>query len=163
MLARSSAEMRVFHNQRGMARTHLQVGDAENIHRTWQNVMDAIIRTKTGNTKIRWERAAKSKSFDGIRNLVVAETKANEFLVALDKGTVSTNVFLRRLHNFALDMNWLLAPVIGGVEPPVFLGGGVPEGFAIGGEAVFLRLRALAAGEAVVEDLLAGGFGKAQG
>ena len=67
------------------------------------------------NTKIRWERAAKSKSFDGIRNLVVAETKANEFLVALDKGTVSTNVFLRRLHNFALDMNWLLAPAIGGV------------------------------------------------
>jgi integrase len=99
-----------FHLQ--MARTHLQVGDAGSVNRTWQNVMDSIICTKTGSTKFRWERAAKSKSFDAIRNRVVAETKADEFLAVLKDGKVSTNVFLRRLHNFALDMNWLLAPVI---------------------------------------------------
>ena len=74
--------------------------------------MDAIVRQKTGSTKARWERAAKSKVFNSIRNLVVANTKADEFLVVLGSGKVSTNVYLRRLHNFALDMNWLLAPVI---------------------------------------------------
>jgi integrase len=30
----------------------------------------------------------------------------------LEKGTVATNVFLRRIHNFALDMNWLPCPII---------------------------------------------------
>jgi len=42
----------------------------------------------------------------------LAETLAEHFLKALHEGTVATNVFLRRLHNFALDMNWLLGPVI---------------------------------------------------
>jgi integrase len=99
-----------FHVQ--MARTHLLVSDPQSGSRTWQLIMDAIIRQKTGSTKIRWERAAKSKPFDSIRNLIVANTKADDFLTALNNGKVSTNVFLRRLHNYALDMNWLLAPVI---------------------------------------------------
>jgi integrase len=33
-------------------------------------------------------------------------------LRALEAGTVSTNVYLRRIHNFALDMTWLPWPVI---------------------------------------------------
>ena len=34
------------------------------------------------------------------------------FLRALEQGKVSTNVYLRRIHNFALAMNWLPWPVI---------------------------------------------------
>jgi hypothetical protein len=30
----------------------------------------------------------------------------------MNAGTVSTNIYLRRLHNFAIDMGWLLAPII---------------------------------------------------
>ena len=86
-----------------MARTHLMVSDPKAVSSTWQTVMDAIISQKTGSTKTRWERAAESKSFDAIRNLVVASTKADEFLPVLGNGKVSTNVYLRRLHNFALD------------------------------------------------------------
>jgi hypothetical protein len=56
---------------------------------------------KTGLTRDRWESA---------RRLI--ETSAEDFLKVLNAGTVSTNVFLRRVHNFALDMNWLLSPVI---------------------------------------------------
>jgi integrase len=95
-----------------MARTHLQLGNAEIISRTWKNVFETIIRTKTGNTKIRWERASRSKAFDTIRNLPLVETKTEQFLTILDSHMVSANVFLRRIHNFALDMNWLLTPVI---------------------------------------------------
>jgi integrase len=67
---------------------------------------------KTNATKIRWQRAAECKAFDLIRNLIVANTKADEFLQVLASGGVSVNVYLRQLHNYALDMNWLLAPVI---------------------------------------------------
>jgi hypothetical protein len=95
-----------------MARTHLLVSDAESINRTWKSVMETIVATKTGNTKLRWERATQSKAFDAIRNLPVIKTKAESFLEVLNCGMVSANVFLRRVHNFAVDMNWLLAPVI---------------------------------------------------
>ena len=40
------------------------------------------------------------------------ETRPEHFLRALGSGRVSTNVFLRRIHNFALDMTWLPWPVI---------------------------------------------------
>ena len=46
-------------------------------------------------------------AFDMIRNKPILETQPNDFLMVLDKGTVSTSVFLRRIHNFALDMAWL--------------------------------------------------------
>lgn len=99
-----------FHVQ--MARTHLLFSDPQGFTRTWQAVMDAIISLQKGSTKARWERAAESQAFDSIRNLVVADTKADKFLDLLGDGKVSTNVYLRRLHNFALRVNWLLAPVI---------------------------------------------------
>jgi hypothetical protein len=97
-----------FHIQ--MARTHFLVADARGATRTWQNAFDEISGLKSGNTKIRWEGVAKSKPFDRIRNLVISETKAEDFFAVLKTGTVSTNVFLRRLHNFTLGAKWLLSP-----------------------------------------------------
>jgi len=44
--------------------------------------------------------------------LPILETQAEHFLKVLNTGKVSTNVFLRRVHNFALDMGWLPWPVI---------------------------------------------------
>lgn len=95
-----------------MARTHLKQGDARRVTRTWQNVFDDIIRAKTGATKFRWERAAKDKAFASILDRVVVETTPDDLLNVLKVGKISTNVFLRRLHNFAFGMNWLLAPII---------------------------------------------------
>lgn len=40
------------------------------------------------------------------------ETQAEHLLRVLEKGTVSTNVHLRKLHNFCMDMNCLPWPVI---------------------------------------------------
>ena len=40
------------------------------------------------------------------------ETQAEHFLKVLESGSVSTNIYLRRIHNFALDMNWLPWPVL---------------------------------------------------
>lgn len=52
------------------------------------------------------------RAFDIIRNLPILETNAMHFLKALERGSVATNVFLRRIQNFALDMNWLPWPVL---------------------------------------------------
>ncbi len=95
-----------------IGRAYLLGSDPQFATRTWQMVMDCIINRHDGPTKIRWVTAAKSKSFDAIRHLILTDTKADDFLKVLGTGKVSANVFLRRLHNYALDMNWLLTAVI---------------------------------------------------
>ncbi len=52
------------------------------------------------------------RAFDIIRDLPILETHSAQFLKVLEAGSVATNVFLRRLHNFALDMSWLPWPVL---------------------------------------------------
>jgi hypothetical protein len=74
--------------------------------------MSEMAKLKKGPTLERWERAKKDKAFDAIRTLPVLETRPEHFLRVLGQGKVSTNVFLRRLHNFALDMTWRPWPVI---------------------------------------------------
>jgi hypothetical protein len=47
------------------------------------------------------------EAFDIIRNVPILETQSAHFLKVLGAGSVATNVFLRRIHNFAIDMGWL--------------------------------------------------------
>jgi integrase len=95
-----------------LARVYLRHSDPLVSKRTWQNVLDEIIAIKTGPTQTRWKTAARDKAFDLIRNRVLIETQGEHLLVVLRTGTVSTNAFLRKVHNFAVDMNWLPATVI---------------------------------------------------
>ncbi|HXT13802.1 MAG TPA: tyrosine-type recombinase/integrase [Candidatus Angelobacter sp.] len=95
-----------------IARAYLKGSDSGFNSRTWAWVMERAGEGKQGATKERWLRAVAEKPFDIIRDLKLTETKAEHLLSVLKEGTVSTNIFLRRLHNFALDMNWLLAPII---------------------------------------------------
>ena len=80
--------------------------------RTWQHVLEEIIRIKSGENQIRWQVMAKSKWFDSLRNRLLIETQAEHLLHVLQCGKVSINVYLRRMHNFAIDMNWLPASLI---------------------------------------------------
>ena len=95
-----------------IARAYLLVGDPEAAKRTWQSVMDEIVKLKHDETLRRWLVAVKDKAFDALRQLPLLETRADHFLRAMEKGKVSTNIYLRRIHNFALGMNWLPVPVI---------------------------------------------------
>jgi len=95
-----------------LARVYLKHSDPMVSQRTWQHVLDEIIKLKTGPTQYRWQSAGKDKAFDLIRNRLLIETQPEHFLAVLRKGTVSTNAYLRKTHNFALDMNWLPACVI---------------------------------------------------
>src|SRR3974390_303200 len=60
----------------------------------------------------------KDKNFDSLRNLPVAETRPEHFDRALADGKVSTNVYLRRIHNHALGMDWLFKSVIPRLQWP---------------------------------------------
>ena len=95
-----------------LARVYLRHSDPMVSVRTWQHVMDEIVRIKSGENQVRWMVVAKSKKYDLIRSRVLIETQAEHLFRVLQQGTVSTNVYLRRMHNFALDMNWLPASVI---------------------------------------------------
>jgi hypothetical protein len=95
-----------------LAQVYLQHADPEIGKRTWQTVLDEIVKLKNGNTRILWEYAIKEKAFDLIRSQLLLRTTAKHFLRVLESGTVSTNVHLRKLHNFALGMHWLPWPIL---------------------------------------------------
>jgi integrase len=95
-----------------IARTYLWASDPQMVTRTWQVVMDEMGKTKQGPTKKRFDTGVRDTAFDLIRKMPLLETQAHHFLQVLSAGTVSTNMFLVRLHNFALQMNWLPWPIL---------------------------------------------------
>ena len=95
-----------------LARVYLRHSDPLMATRTWQSVLDEIIRTKSGENQRRWMTVAKSKSFDSIRDRPLIETQGEHVLRVMQDGKVSTNVYMRRMHNFAIDMNWLPASLV---------------------------------------------------
>ena|ERR1051326_5511647 len=109
--AKNEAELQPRIN-RQIARVYLAAADPEITERTWGEVLAQIIKLKHGATQQRWVTASKDPAFDPIRDLPVFETQADDFLRVLERRRVATNVFLRRVHNFALDMGWLPSPVL---------------------------------------------------
>jgi integrase len=117
LLAHNDAESQPHFNL-ALARVYINGADPKLITRTWQEVMEHVVAKKTDETRRRWDVAIKDKNFDCIRNVPVAETRPEHFDRALADGKVSTNVYLRRLHNHALGMEWLLKSVIPRLQWP---------------------------------------------
>ncbi|HTH49524.1 MAG TPA: tyrosine-type recombinase/integrase [Candidatus Limnocylindria bacterium] len=80
--------------------------------RQWQDVMLQISAGKQGATKARSERAFRNASFNRLHLKKLIDTTAEDFLLVLADGKVSTHHFLRRLHNLAVGLGWLSAPVL---------------------------------------------------
>ena len=59
-----------------MARLYIQHSDPEIAKRTWQDVMDQMLKTKQGSTLERWQTAIADKSLDSIRNGALFGTTA---------------------------------------------------------------------------------------
>src|ERR1700691_648551 len=74
-----------------IARSYLAASDPLMVKRTWQDVLDEIIKTKTGETQYRWSTVSKDKALASVLAQKVTETRAEEFLRAMQAGTVSTN------------------------------------------------------------------------
>ena len=93
---------------------YLSCTDPEAKKRTWAWVFAEVLKTKSKDTDNcrRWSVAIRDKAFNSIRTMPLIDTRSDHFLKVLHEGKVSTNVFLRRIHNFAIDMAWLARPVI---------------------------------------------------
>ena len=75
-----------------------------------------IFRRAGGNyyTRDRKDRAFRSRPFASFRTLTLFDTEAIHLLTVLEheQADNSTNHYLRRIHNYALHLGWLLSPVI---------------------------------------------------
>ena len=95
-----------------IAKAYLAGTDNGVATRTWQNAIVSLTNTKHGANQDRWRIAARDKALAPLMPKIIIETPGEALLNVLQAGTVSTNVFLRRLHNFCVDMNWLPWPLI---------------------------------------------------
>jgi integrase len=95
-----------------IAKAYLAGTDSGVTTRTWGDALKAITETKQGPTRHRWETVGKDQALALLWRAVVIETQAETLFQVLKNGTVSTNVYLRRIHNFCVDMNWLPWPII---------------------------------------------------
>ena len=99
-----------------VALAYLGETDPEAPSRTWLDVIEAYIkRSAAGPTRNRLETAKKDKALQKILKLNLLQDRPRQaglFFEALNVGGISTNVFLRRFHNFALDMGYLAVPII---------------------------------------------------
>lgn len=96
-----------------IGQAYLSGSDPQMLTRTWKQVIDAIIELKDGQeTKHRWVIASKDKAFRTILDTPLLKTMPEQLLRVLKRGTVSTNVYLRRIQNHAVDMGWLPKPVL---------------------------------------------------
>jgi len=94
-----------------IARAYLMASDPLIVNRTWQQAMRRSLN-QTGFHARPLADGHQGQGFDPIRKTPLIETQAEHLLNVLSRGTVSTNVHLRKLHNFCLDMNWLPWPVV---------------------------------------------------
>ncbi|MFA7344920.1 MAG: hypothetical protein WC003_11500 [Terrimicrobiaceae bacterium] len=102
-----------------LAKAYLTGSDSELSKRTWQHALETLTETKQSANKERWHRVAKDRALAQLLPKIIVETQAEHILKVLQLGTVSTNVFLRRLYNFCVDMNWLPWPLVPKRQWPV--------------------------------------------
>jgi len=95
-----------------IAKAYLAGTDNGITTRTWQQALESLTNTKQGANQHRWRTVARDKALAPLLARVIIETPGELLLKVMQAGTVSTNVFLRRLHNFCIDMNWLPWPLV---------------------------------------------------
>ena len=91
---------------------YLSATDPDLARRTWGDVMDDIVKDKTGPTLKRYQTALKDNAYDLIVDKALVETLPGDLLEVLRAGTICTNVYLRRFQDHALDMGWLPVPIL---------------------------------------------------
>jgi hypothetical protein len=97
-----------------IAKAYLSAKSPELLSRTWGEIMDDMAIGYRGSTRHRWAKVIASAPFRLIASRTLLSTDSSHFFAVLrhPRAGVSSNVWLRILHNRALDMGWLLAPVL---------------------------------------------------
>ena len=95
-----------------LARAYLTASDPAFVERTWQNVMEQLQSRGKDSSRERYASVFKSPSFNGLRNKKLLETTADDFFAVFKGGKVAITYFLKRLHNFALNLGWIAIPIV---------------------------------------------------
>ena len=115
LMARNEAEQQPAFNFQ-IARTYLAAGDPTLAKRTWKDVMDAFIAARAQrreSTRDRYDQAFREPILARFASRRLLETQPTDILQLIKDGTVSTNMYFRRLHSFALTLGWLPWPILG--------------------------------------------------
>jgi integrase len=99
---------------RTMAKAYLSAKSPELATRTWADVMEHYCKSGVESTLERKMRAFKSVPFQRLHKVLLLDTEADHFFAVLEHKRAGTSAhhYLRRLHNYALHLGWLLAPVM---------------------------------------------------
>jgi hypothetical protein len=99
---------------RTMAKAYLSAKSPELLTRTWADVMEHYSVTGVESTRKRKATAFRSRPFAHLRGLGLIDTEAAHLLAVLEheRAGNSAHHYLRRLHNYALHLGWLLMPVM---------------------------------------------------
>ena len=97
-----------------MAKAYLAGKSKEMLTRTWDDVMKSMEAAYQGSTLVRWQKQMRSAPFQALRKVPLLDTESSHFLAALEhrRAGTSTHKWLRIVHNRALDLGWLLTPVM---------------------------------------------------
>jgi integrase len=94
-----------------LARAYLIAHDPKMITRTWSEVMDEMATHGIPTTQERCARAFCSKAYNPIRHKPLVQTTAEDLLAVHANGNCVGH-YLRRLHNLAVDLGWLVWPIL---------------------------------------------------
>jgi hypothetical protein len=99
---------------RTMAKAYLSAKSPDLLTRTWADVMEHYSVTGVESTRKRKATAFRSRPFAHLRELTLLDTEAAHLLAVLEheRAGNSAHHYLRRLHNYALHLGWLLMPVM---------------------------------------------------
>jgi integrase len=95
-----------------LAKAYLVGADSNLMERTWEMVFKEFCANRKESSRQRLERAVKRPAFNFIRKKRLIETTADDFFAVINSGGVFAQHILRCLHNLALGMGWILAPII---------------------------------------------------
>jgi len=99
---------------RTMAKAYLSAKSPDLLTRTWANVMEHYSASGVESTRKRKATAFRSRPFALLRGITLMDTEAGHLLAVLqhERAGNSAHHYLRRLHNYALHLGWLLMPVM---------------------------------------------------
>jgi integrase len=95
-----------------LARAYATAHDPKMATRTWRDVMAEMTSHGKASTQERCGRAMNSKSLDLIRDKTLLATTSDDLLTVMHAGRNTTNHYLRRLHNLAVNLGWLAWPIL---------------------------------------------------
>ena len=98
-----------------LARVYLQATYPGHLSRTWGDVINSFIESlKEEAARQKWERIRNSPLFARLRSTKLFYTEKIHLQRVLrhPRATASTQQWLRQLRNYAMDMDWLLRPIL---------------------------------------------------